>query len=307
MPDFTHLHVHTQYSILDGATRIPDLISKAKEYGMDALAITDHGNMYGVLKFYFEAKKQKIKPIIGCEVYVAPHSRFEKRGQQDRSGYHLILLAKNIQGYRNLSKLSSLGFYKEHFYYTPRIDKELLKEYSEGLIATTACLGGELPTAIINHGIEKAEEVLKEHIEIFGEDYYLELMNSGIPEQEIVNKTLLELAKKFNVKVIATNDVHFLNEKDYEAHHILICLNTGKDIDDKTNMHYTGQEFFKSPDEMAELFKDVPEALANTREIVDKIEDFDITIKKVILPHFPLPDGFTSEDEYLKNLTYEGA
>ena len=307
MPDFTHLHVHTQYSILDGATRIPDLISKAKEYGMDALAITDHGNMYGVLKFYFEAKKQKIKPIIGCEVYVAPHSRFEKRGQQDRSGYHLILLAKNIQGYRNLSKLSSLGFYKEHFYYTPRIDKELLKEYSEGLIATTACLGGELPTAIINHGIEKAEEVLKEHLEIFGEDYYLELMNSGIPEQKIVNKTLLELAKKFNVKVIATNDVHFLNEKDYEAHHILICLNTGKDIDDKTNMHYTGQEFFKSPDEMAELFKDVPEALTNTREIVDKIEDFDITIKKVILPHFPLPDGFTSEDEYLKHLTYEGA
>ena len=306
MPDFTHLHVHTQYSILDGAANVSKLISKAKEYGMDSLAITDHGNMYGVSDFFIKAKAQGIKPIIGCEIYVARESRFQKKGKPDRSGYHLILLAKNKEGYHNLSKLSSLGFI-EGFYYTPRIDKEILKKYSRGLIACSACLGGEIPSAIINSGIEKAEEVLREHLEIFGEDFYLELMRGGHPEQETVNNVLLELSKKYNVKVIATNDVHFINKEDYEAHHILICLNTGKFFDDEGGMHYKGTEYLKSPEEMAELFSDIPEAITNTREVVDKIEEFDILEKNVILPVFPLPEGFDSEDEYLKHLAYEGA
>ncbi|MCD4747053.1 MAG: DNA polymerase III subunit alpha [Bacteroidales bacterium] len=305
MPDFTHLHVHTQYSILDGAANIETLISKAKKYGMNALAITDHGNMYGVLKFYFEAKKQGIKPIIGCEIYVAKNSRFDKKGKKDRSGYHLILLAKNMTGYRNLLKLSSLG-YLEGFYYTPRIDKELLKKYSEGLIATSACLGGEIPTVIINNGEQKAQELIEEYKEIFGEDFYLEIMNHELPEQKIVNKTLLDLAEKNNLKVIATNDVHFVNAEDFEAHHILICLNTGKDFDDEKGLHYTGQEFLRTPEQMAELFADNPEVLSNTREIVDKIEDFKLE-HKIVLPDFPLPEGFNSQDEYLKHLTYKGS
>ena len=307
MPYFAHLHVHTQYSILDGAASISKLISKTKEYGMDALAITDHGNMYGVLKFFNEAKKEGIKPIIGCEIYVARNSRFDKRNKEDRSGYHLILLAKNLKGYHNLAKLSSLGYNRDHFYYTPRIDKELLRKYSEGLIASSACLGGELPAAIMNHGKEKAIEVINEHKDIFGDDYYLEIQNSGQPEQAAVNKAIIELSDETGVKLIATNDVHFVNKEDFEAHRILICLNTGKDLDDKTSMHYTGEEYFKTPETMAESFKEVPEAIENIKEIVDKIEEYDITTKNIILPHFPIPEEFSSEDDYLRHLTYIGA
>jgi len=307
MPYFAHLHVHTQYSILDGAASIPKLLSKTKEYGMDALAITDHGNMYGVLKFFNEAKKQGIKPIIGCEVYVARNNRFQKRTKEDRSGYHLILLAKNLTGYHNLSKLSSLGFNRDHFYYTPRIDKELLRQYSEGLIASSACLGGELPGAIMNFGKEKALEVINEFTDIFGDDYYLEIQDSGQPEQAAVNKAIIELSAETGVKLIATNDVHFVNKEDFDAHRILICLNTGKDLDDTTSMHYSGEEYFKSPEIMAESFKEVPEALENTKEIVDKVEEYEITTKKIILPHFPIPEEFSTEDDYLRDLTYTGA
>jgi DNA polymerase-3 subunit alpha len=306
MPDFTHLHVHTQFSILDGASKISDLMARTKESGMEALAITDHGNMYGVPVFVQAAKKAGIKPIIGCEVYVAAAGRHSQRGKVDRSGFHLILLAKNKTGYHNLSKLSSKG-YLEGFYYTPRIDKELLRLHREGLIASSACLGGEIPATALKFGPEKAEEVLLEYLDIFGDDFYLELQDHGLPEQKAVNKVLLELAGKHHVKVIATNDVHFVNEKDYQAHRILICLNTGKDLDDPAGMHYSGQEFLKTPQEMAALFADHPEALANTREIVDKIEDYDITTKEIVLPHFPLPEGFESEDDYLRHLTYEGA
>lgn len=305
MPEFTHLHVHTQYSILDGAARIEDLVKKAKEQGMKALAITDHGNMYGVLKFFNAAHKEEIKPIIGCEIYVSDTSRFDKRGKQDRSGHHLILLAKNPEGYRNLSRLTSIGFL-EGFYYTPRIDKEVLRKYSKGLIASSACLGGELPTVIMNKGEKEAEKILQGFVDIFGDNFYLELMDHGLPEQKKVNEVLLRLAKKFNRKVIATNDVHFINKEDFEAHHILICLNTGKDVDDDSSMEYSGQEYLKSPEEMTEIFKDIPEAIENTQEIVDKIEDFDIR-SKIILPVFPLPEGFDSEDEYLRHLTYKGA
>lgn len=306
MPDFTHLHVHTQYSILDGAAKISSLIDKVKQNGMDSIAITDHGNMFGVLKFMKEARGKGVKPIIGCEVYVARGSRLDKRGQNDRSGHHLILLAKNLEGYKNLTKLVSLG-YVEGFYYTPRIDKEILAKYSEGIIASTACLGGELPQTIMNQGEEQVESVIKEFTDIFGDDFYMELQDHGHPEQKDVNKKLIELAQKHNRKIIATNDVHFVNKEDFEAHRILICLNTGKDLDDTSGMHYTGNEYLKSPNEMAELFKDIPEALANTREIVDKIEDYEITTKNILLPHFPLPEGFKTEDDYLRHLTYEGA
>lgn len=306
MSEYTHLHVHTQYSILDGAAKIPELMTKVKENGMNSLAITDHGNMFGVLKFCNEAKKQGIKPIIGCEVYMAINSRFDKQGKENRHAYHLILLAKNIKGYRNLSRLSSLG-YKEGFYYSPRIDKELLRKYSEGLIASTACLGGELPKAIIHKGEAQEEEVINEFIDIFGDDFYLEVMDHGWPEQKKVNDRIFELAEKFNRKVIATNDVHFVNKADYDAHKILICLNTGKDLDDTGGLYYTGNEYLKSPKEMAELFKEHPEALSNTQEIVDKVEIYDITTKDIILPRFPLPEGFETEDDYLRDLTYKGA
>ncbi|MBE0661231.1 MAG: DNA polymerase III subunit alpha [Bacteroidales bacterium] len=306
MPEFAHLHVHTQYSILDGAASIPALLKRASELGMKALAITDHGNMYGTLEFSEKAIKQGIKPIIGCEIYVSRTSRFDKRGRQDRSGHHLILLAKNMEGYRNLSILCSKGFI-DGFYYTPRIDKELLRQHSKGLIASSACLGGELAQAIMKIGEEKALSLIEEYKEIFGDDYYLELMDHGLEEQKKVNEVLIRLSKQTGVKLIATNDVHFINEKDFEAHKILIKLNTGKDGDDDHGLHYSGQEFLKSPEVMAEIFSEIPEAISNTMEIVDKVEDYVLESKKLLLPHYPLPEGFTDEDEYLAHLSWEGA
>ena len=286
---------------------------------MKAIAITDHGNMYGVLDFVNEANKQGVKPIIGCEVYVTDRSRFDKSGKDDRSGFHLILLAKNLEGYRNLSKLVSLGFI-EGFYYTPRIDFELLRKYSKGIIASTACLGGELPQSIMRYNqphpkgnysgytfnLEKAEEVLQRFIDIFGEDLYLELQNHGYPEQVLVNHAMKQLSSTYNLKVIATNDVHYVNKDDFEAHNILICLNTGKDVDDTEGMHYTGFEFLKTPQEMMETFKDFPEAIANTQHVVDKIETFLIT-RDVSLPSFPVPEGYETEFAYLEHLAWEGA
>lgn len=304
-PEFTHLHVHTQYSILDGAADIGDLLDKAKSSGMKALAITDHGNMYGVLKFYLEAVSRGVKPIIGCEIYVAETSRFDKRGREDRSGFHLILLAKNLQGYRNLCKLSSKGFL-EGFYYTPRIDKELLREYHEGLIASSACLGGEIPSAILASDFKKAQSLVEEYRAIFGEDFYLELMDHGLEDQLMVNKALLQLARKNGIRVVATNDVHFVEQKDFEAHRILICLNTGKELSDASGLEYTGKEYLRTPEEMAELFREVPEAIATTQEILAKIEAYDIR-QKIIVPRFPLPEGYASEDEYLRRLAYKGA
>jgi DNA polymerase-3 subunit alpha len=306
MPEFTHLHVHTQYSILDGAANIESIIRKAKDSGMKALAITDHGNMYGVLKFFKEAEKQQIKPIIGCEVYVAKQARTIKEKTRGKHYHHLILLAKNLTGYHNLSKLVSLG-YLEGFYYKPRIDKEILEKYSEGIIASSACIGGEIPQTFLTHGEEKAQESIDWFKRVFGDDFYLELQNHDLPEQKIVNEGLKKLAEKNGIKVIATNDVHYVNKEDYNAHDILVRLNTGSDINDvKEDLKYTGQEFLKTPEEMAELFPDTPEALANTQEIVDKVENYSI-LSKVILPAFPLPDGFESEDEYLRHITYEGA
>jgi DNA polymerase III subunit alpha len=315
MRNFTHLHVHTQYSILDGASNIKDLISKVKQTGMTAIAITDHGNMFGVKEFYNEARAQKIKPVIGCEVYVAENSRFEKTGKEDRSGHHLILLAKNLNGYRNLVKLVSRS-YTEGFYYKPRIDKELLREYKDGLIVCSACLGGEVPQALMNKSIEEAEMIILEFKSLFGDDYYLELQKhrSGDPgidsdvlyNQKKVNAMLSEMAVKHEIKLVASNDVHFINAEDAGAHDRLICLNTGKDIDDPGRMRYTRQEYLKTPDEMYELFPEYPQALENTMEIAGKVELFELN-NLPIMPDFPIPEGFSNEDEYLGHITYEGA
>jgi len=315
MAGFTHLHVHTQYSILDGASSIPLLIEKARNDGMTAVAITDHGNLFGSKEFHNEAKIQGIKPILGCEVYVAKNSRFDHSVKDDRSGYHLILLAKNETGYRNLIKLVSLAWLEGH-YYKPRIDKELLTKYHEGLIVTTACLGGEIPSLILNGPGEQLDEAIKYYHTLFRDDFYLELQRhpTGDPvmdsdtlaKQKIVNARMLDLSKKYRIKVIATNDVHFIEAEDADAHDRLICLNTGKDLDDLTRLRYTKQEWFKTRAEMSELFSDVSEALENTSEIVDKVEVFELN-HDPIMPDFPIPEGFADADDYLRYLTYQGA
>lgn len=315
MKPFIHLHVHSQFSILDGASGIPEMILKAKNDGMPAIALTDHGNMFGAKYFYDKAKAEGIKPIIGCEAYVARNSRHEKKTTDDRSGDHLVILAKNHKGYKNLMKLSSKAF-TEGYYYRPRIDKELLKQYSEGLIISSACLGGEVPQAIMNGNEAKAEEAILWYKEIFGDDYYLELMrhksgDAKIDEniyenQQKCNEVIVRLAKKHGVKIIATNDCHFVNAEDAEAHDRLICLNTGKDFDDPNRMRYTKQEYVKTTKEMYQLFSDLPEALENTFEIAEKVEVYELD-SQPIMPDFPLPEGFDDADEYLKHITYEGA
>lgn len=315
MIPFTHLHVHTQYSILDGASDITMLIKKAVEDKMPAIAITDHGNMFGVKEFHNEAFNQGIKPIIGCEIYITSGSRFEKTKKKEKSSYHLILLAKNKEGYHNLIKLVSFGW-TEGFYYNPRIDKELLKKYNEGIIACSACLGGEIPQSIMQGNEEETENLINEYKGIFGDDFYLELQKhpSGNPEKDKdvyenqikVNAKLIELSKKHDIKVIASNDVHFINAEDAEAHDRLICLNTGKDLDDVKRMRYTMQEYFKSTEEMNILFQDIPEALENTNEIVEKIESYELN-NLPIMPEFELPEEFEDENDYLRHITYEGA
>jgi DNA polymerase-3 subunit alpha len=316
MVDFVHLHVHSQYSILDGACKLPDMIEKAIADGMRGVAVTDHGNMFGIKEFHDEATKHKgFKPIIGCETYVARRNHKEKSEVIDRKGDHLILLAKNFTGYQNLSRLISLSWIDGH-YYKPRVDKELLKQYSEGIIASSACLAGEVARAIIAGNPDKALQVINEYKEIFGDDFYLELMrhvatdpsrDSGVYQrQQIVNEALLDLSRQTGVKLIATNDAHFLNEEDADAHDRLLCLNTGKDLDDPTRLRYTGQEWFKTRVEMEELFRDIPEALENTMEIFEKIEFYPLN-REPIMPDFSIPEGFEDADEYLRHLTYKGA
>lgn len=315
MSNFTHLHLHTQYSILDGASKISELMEIASKMKMKAVAITDHGNMFGVKEFHNAARAKNLKPIIGCETYVARRSLEEISGKEDRSGHHMILLAKNYKGYKNLVKLISIAWTKG-FYYKPRIDKEILKKYSEGLIATTACIAGEVPTAVLNDNIEKAESLILWYKEIFGDDFYLEVQrhptgdphfdNDTLAKQNRVFKAYRELSEKLNVKIIATNDVHFLKKEDAEAHDRLICLNTGKDVDDPDRLRYTMQEYFKSEEEMRNLFSDFTEAVENTMEVANKVENYDLD-HKPIMPEFPIPDNFESKDKYLRYLTYEGA
>jgi DNA polymerase-3 subunit alpha len=304
MSGFVHLHLHTQYSILDGATPIEDLMARAVSLGMPAVAITDHGNMFGVKHFYDAARSHKLKPILGCELYLAPKGRKDKSDIEDRSRYHLILLAKNKTGYHNLVKLVSLA-YIEGFYYKPRIDWELLEQYHEGLIACSSCLAGELPRAA-RQGEAAGEEVLLKYKKLFGSDFYVEIQDHGHPEQKQVNPLLVKLAAKHGVEVIATNDVHYLHARDAEAQDILLCLSTGKDFNDTGRMKFIGQEFFKTEQEMHLLFPEYPEAISNTLKVAESVEEYELD-RQVLLPHFTLPDSFESQDEYLKHLTYEGA
>lgn len=306
MPEFVHLHVHTQYSILDGAAAVKPLIKRAKALGMKALAITDHGNMYGVKNFHDTATDNGIKPILGCEVYVVKN-RFEK-DKDEKAGDHLILLAKNLTGYHNLCKMVSYSF-TEGFYYKPRVDKQLLEQYREGLICCSACLGGELPQAIMHNDMEEAERVVQWFKGIFGEDYYLELQlhpsgdrqkDEDVYENQLrVNKAILSLAAKYGVKYICSNDVHFILAEDAPAHDHLICLNTGRDLDDPSRMRYTFQEYLKSPEEMLALFPDHPEALETTLEIAAKCEEYKLT-HAPLMPNFPPPEGFPIALEELR-------
>lgn len=313
--NFTHLHVHTQYSVLDGLSNINKLFEKAKKNGMSAVAITDHGNMFGVKNFYNAARRSGIKPIIGCEVYVAQRGLERKESAIDGGGWHLVLLAKNETGYKNLMKLVSISWI-DGFYYKPRVDKELIKKYSEGLIALTACLEGEVPDKLIHEGEEKAEQALLEYKSIFGDDLYLELIKhpTGDPEmdkkvfddQVFVNNVLINFSQKHNIKVVATNDVHFIEKEDAAAHDRLICIGTGKDVDDPRRTRYTQQEWFKTRQEMAELFANIPQAIANTQEVVEKISIFELD-HKPIMPEFDLPSGYKDAMDYLKHVSYEGA
>ena len=345
MPTFTHLHVHSHYSILDGMSKVPDLIKKCKKTGMYSMALTDHGNMYGIKDLMDTVKKENgkvkdamkaaeavlandgatpeekqkaeadleslkshiFKPIIGIEAYCAHQSRTIK----DTRGWHLILLAKNKKGYLNLCKLSSIAF-TEGYYYNARIDHELLEKYHEGVICASACLGGEVPQKIMQGDLKGAEESVLWFQSIFGDDYYLELQRhktdkpnaatDTFEKQEMVNAVIVELARKHNIKLIATNDVHFVEEEHGEAHDRLICLSTGKDFADTTRMHYTKQEWLKSPAEMAAIFPDLPEALENTQEIVDKVEVYSID-SDPIMPVFPIPESFGSEAEYRSRIS----
>ncbi|HMS30261.1 MAG TPA: DNA polymerase III subunit alpha [Saprospiraceae bacterium] len=315
---FCHLHCHTQFSLLDGATDISSMMKKAKEDGMMAVALTDHGNMFGCFDFVKEAEKNKIKPILGCEFYMVKdrhkQSFVKSAGEKDER-FHQLLLAKNQEGYENLSKLCSLGFIEGMYGKFPRIDKELLLKHHKGLIATSCCIGAEIPQAIIHGNMEEAESLLRWWIDLLGEDFYIEIQRQAGNEnidgmgisQEEVNQKLLQLAAKYQVKVIATNDVHYLEEDDAESHDILLCINTASNVLDEDRFRFSSSEyFFKSTREMAAKFADVPQAIEQTVEIAEKVFHPNL-IKEIVLPNFPLPPGFSTQDEYLRFLVYEGA
>ena len=319
MPQFSHLHCHTQYSLLDGATNIGSMMKKAAQDNMPAVALTDHGNMFGAFKFVAEASKHGVKPIVGCEFYLV-EDRFRKeftKGEKDLR-YHQLLLAKNEQGYKNLSKLCSLGYIDGLYSKWPRIDKALLAKYQEGLIATTCCIGAEIPQAILHKSEEEAEKLFRWWLDRFGEDYYVELQRHQLDDQEKVNQVLLRFAKKYGVKIIATNDSHYLDREDFNAHDILLCINTGEFQSKPVwkgdgfggrdyRFGFPNDEFyFKNTQEMGELFHDLPEALDNTNEIVDKVNTPQLK-RDILLPNFPIPAPFANADDYLRHLTYEGA
>jgi DNA polymerase-3 subunit alpha len=304
--EFVHLHVHTQYSLLDGMIRLEDLFQKAREYKMPAVAITDHGNMFGAIDFYQRAYNYGIKPIIGAELYVAPKSRFEKSYAPGETAHHLIVLVKNMQGYKNLMKLTSAGFL-EGFYYRPRVDKELLKECSEGLIAASACLHGEINNFILKGRIDEAKTAVRTYQTIFGEeDFFLELMQNGLPDQNIANQTLIEISKDLSIPLIATNDCHYLNRDHAEAHDVLLCIQTGKTIEDKDRMSLgTDQFYFRSPQEMYELFGHIQEAVSNTVEIAKKC-NLSLELNKFYLPKFEVKNPDETLDNYLERKAREG-
>ncbi|MEK7257252.1 MAG: DNA polymerase III subunit alpha, partial [Bacteroidota bacterium] len=319
MPAFAHLHCHTQYSLLDGASDIAKMMDKAKRDGQLGVALTDHGNMFGAFQFVNEANKRGLKPVLGCEFYLVAdrHKKqfLRSKGEEDVR-YHQLLLAKNKTGYENLSKLCSLGFIQGLYGKYPRIDKELLMQYHEGLIATSCCIGAEIPQTIVKHGAERAEELLKWWLDLFGkEDYYIEIQRHRGMEnvdglgisQEDVNQVLLGFAKKYELKVICTNDSHYIEEEDAMPHDILLCVNTNSQLDDKDRFRFPSSDFyFKTQEHMNRLFGDVPQSVDYTQEILDKIEPLKL-VRDVLLPAFPVPAGFDSQDEYLRHLTFEGA
>ena len=321
MPSFSHLHCHSQFSLLDGASPIDDMFAKAKADGMRAVALTDHGNMYGAFKFVNSGERHGVKPIVGCEFYMV-EDRFRRSfvGDSKDKRYHQLILAKNQKGYENLSLLCSLGYIDGLYGKFPRIDKELLKKHSEGLIATSCCIGAEIPQAILFKGEAEAETLIKEYIQIFGEDFYIELQRHGIENidgtgmsQEDVNQTLIRFAKKYDLKTIATNDSHYMEEEDAQPHDILLCVNTGSKLSDPKGygkglrFAFPNNEFFfKTQEEMGRLFADVPEALDNTNIIVDSITTPKLT-RDVLLPNFIMPPEFKTQDDYLRFLTFEGA
>ncbi|MBL7756705.1 MAG: PHP domain-containing protein, partial [Chitinophagaceae bacterium] len=326
---FSHLHVHTQFSLLDGAASIQNLYKKAIADNMPALAISDHGNMFGVFEFVAEAYKHKdengkvkVKPIVGCEFYITAnrHQKTFTKEQKDVR-HHQILLAKNEQGYRNLVKLTSLGFIEGMYSKYPRIDKELILKYHEGLIATTCCLGASVPQAILRKGEDEGENEFKWWLNIFQDDFYVELQRHGMAEQDKVNEVLIRYARKYNVKIIASNDSHYVEQSDFNAHDILLCINTGEKIstpamrdfaDDDVNIKGkrfafpNDQFYFKKTAEMSKVFGDLPEAIDNTNEIVDKVELLNLK-RDILLPYFQVPSEFSSQDEYLEHITWKGA
>ncbi len=302
---FVHLHCHSEYSLLDGAARIRKMIDRAVKLGMPALAVTDHGTMFGIIDFYRIAREAGIKPILGCEVYVAPRSRFQREPKKDDFQHHLVLLAENNTGYRNLMRLVSSGFL-EGFYYKPRIDRELLEECREGIIALSACLAGEIPNMILKGQLEKAYEAARYYRDLFGKDnFFLELHDHGIPDQKIVNKALLEIAHKEGIPMVAANDVHYLSKEDAEVHDVLLCIQTGKTVNDTERMKFESDQFyFKTAEEMTGLFSDYPEALSNSLHIAERC-NVEKDFSKRYLPEFHMSEN-TDPNSYLKELCYEG-
>ena len=305
MSKFVHLHIHSEFSLLDGANRIKDLPVRAKELGMDSIAITDHGVMFGAIDFYRACKKEGVKPIIGCEVYVAPRSRTDKQPGIDNHYYHLILLAKNNEGYKNLSKLVSLSFV-DGYYYKPRIDREILEKYHEGLICLSACLAGEVNQALLSGQNEKAEQVALWHKKVFGDDYYIEIQNNGIKEQVLANQKLVQLARKLDIPLVATNDAHYLKREDAYNHEVLLCIQTGKRMSDEDRMKFDTDELYvKSPEEMAEYFKAFPDAIENTVKIAEQC-NVEFEFGHTILPNYDVPPEYPTHYDFLKELCDKG-
>ncbi|MDR1401321.1 MAG: DNA polymerase III subunit alpha [Endomicrobium sp.] len=317
--EFVHLHNHTEYSLLDGACRVTDdkgnpselFYLIAKEYKMQALAITDHGNMYGAIEFYQAAKKSGIKPIIGCEIYVALKSRFDKSDTRNKNGEnynHLTLIAKDFKGYQNLMRIVSVGF-TEGFYYKPRVDKEILRKYNSGLIALSGCLAGEVASCLIKGkgSFEKAQSAVMEYCDIFGEDnFYIEIMDNGLEDQQKIIPDLIKLSKKTAIPLVATNDCHFLRKGDYQIHDVLLCIGTGKTLNDSKRLHFDSDLFYyRSAEDMQKTFSYVPEAIKNTLEIAEK-SNVEIVMDKLLLPLFPVPEGYKSDFEYLETLCRKG-
>ena len=326
MHNFTHLHVHTYYSILDGQSPVKDLVKKAATNGMRGMAITDHGNMYGIKEFFDEVNKlnkgrkkeglEPFKPIFGCEMYVARRGAAMKSDMKlDRGGWHLVVLAKNANGYRNLIKLVS-DSWVNGFYGRPRTDHEMLEKYHEDLIVCSACIGGEIPRKILAGDIDEARKAVEWHKRLWGEDFYLELQRHEVkdpkqvanretfPLQQQVNRVLIEFAKEYNVKLVCTNDSHFVDEENAEAHDHLLCLSTNMELTDPNRMRYTKQEWFKTQEEMNEVFADIPEALDNTMEILDKVEVYDLE-SDPIMPFFPIPEDFGTEELWRQKFSEE--